>query len=91
MPGLQCPAYALELEKTMHDGSDGCILILLSFGGAVLMTLFLFGTIMGDPMPPKTHHAAPIGLELACLGAWIWTVGVILVEAIHDQKRKRRR
>ncbi len=73
----------------MYDRSDGCLLILLSVGVASLLTLFVFFMGMGDPVS-GTHRGSSTPLVLLCLGAWVFTFGVILAEAIHDQRRPRR-
>ena len=74
----------------MYDHSDGCLLILLSFGGASLLTLFFLSSVMGYHAA-GTHNSTLNGLGLACLGAWVFTVGVVVAEAIHDQRRRGRR
>jgi len=74
----------------MYDRSDGCILILLSLGGSLLLTLLLFTTVIGYS-PPGAHRVPPTGLLLACIGSWLFTVGIVVAEAIHDQRRGRRR
>ncbi len=74
----------------MHDRSDGCLLILSSVGGASLLTLLLFSTVLGDHPKPGTHGGPPAGLVVACGVAWVVVIGVILAEAIHDQRRPRR-
>lgn len=73
----------------MYDRSDGCLLILLSVGVASLLTLALFAAVMGDA-PAGAHRGSLLPLGLTCVGAWVFTPGVILAEAIHDQRRPRR-
>ncbi len=74
----------------MYGWSDGCILILLSLGVALLLTLALLFAVMGDA-PSGTHRTDPKGLLLACIGSWLFTICVVVAEAIHDQRRRPRR
>jgi hypothetical protein len=58
----------------MYDRSDGCLLILLSLGGSLLLTLLLFTTVIGDS-PPGTHRGPPTGLALAGGGSALAGLG----------------
>lgn len=73
----------------MHGRSDGCLLILLSVGGASLLTLMLFAAVTGNA-PSGTRRGSLTPLILLCVGAWVFVIGVILAESIHDQRRPRR-
>lgn len=72
----------------MHDKGDGCLLILLSLGGASLLTILFLSTLLGHPQL-GAHGSPPIGLLVACGVAWVFVIGVILAEAIRDQRRPR--
>jgi len=68
----------------MHDKSDGCLLILLSVGGASFLTLLLFFMVLADHPKPDAHGGPPIGFVVACGVVWVFVIGVILAEAVHD-------
>lgn len=77
-----------EVGGFMYDRSDGCLLILLSVGGAFLLTPAFFATVTGNT-PSGAHRGSLIPLALFCVGAWVFVFGIIVAEAIHAQRRPR--
>ena len=74
----------------MYDREDGCLIIGLCVFGSLLLTVVCIVSLPAHPAPGQHPGATSASPLLLCLGAWVFTLGVIVAEALRDQFRRPR-
>lgn len=79
----------------MYEREDGCLIIGLCVCGSVMLTFFTLLTVMGSSTTPNSPGQSSgrndLQIVLICLGAWVFTIGLIVAEAVRGQARRPRK